>query len=306
MQYEVLGSMIFRGMFSMLKAEPIADLEYVDTRGFKVARYSYNPNGIAVSALRCNAQSEVVVPYKILGDIPQGVTLQHVRDMLKRNNGIIAVYAEKGAVHSAIAYSGELDLDVIETLCAKIDASTMDRDSQRKRVYSLCHLVSPRYGQISLKDARVLVDRICIDYNVPKNKIEFASDLESDRYDGLCFTLPFDILNIEPAFNVIVTRGGKSMKRDTVVHEMAHLIARYEYANDSAIGHGPAFMAIYFELLVRYVYEVLPQTFQQQNTRLDMMNELVALADRLKVKVDKHCILVEGKWYAPKPAKRGR
>ena len=300
MQYEVLGSMIFRGMFSMLKAEPIADLEYVDTRGFKVARYSYNPNGIAVSALRCNAQSEVVVPYKILGDIPQGVTLQHVRDMLKRNDGIIAIYAEKGAVHSAIAYSGELDLDVVETLCAKIDASTKDRDSQRKRVYSLCHRVGRRYGMISLKDARALVDLMCVDYNIPKHKIEFRSDLESKVADGLCYTIPFDILAIEPAFNIIACRGGKLMSRDTLAHEMAHLIARYEYANDKAIGHGPAFMAIYFELLARYGYT------ETKLTQREIVDELMTIANELKIKVDTHCILVDGEWYAPKPKKRGR
>lgn len=300
MQYEVLGSMIFRGMFSMLKAEPIADLEYVDTRGFKVARYSYNPNGIAVSALRCNAQSEVVVPYKILGDIPQGVTLQHVRDMLKRNDGIIAIYAPKGATHSAIAYSGELDLDVIEALCARVDESTKDRDTQRKRVYQVCHRVGRRYGMISLKDAKVLVNRICEDYNIPKNKIEFSSTLESNVADGLCYTMPFDILHIEPAFNIIACRGGKSMFRDTLIHEMAHLIARYEYANDSAIGHGPAFMAVYFEMLARYGY------VETKLTQREAVDELMSVANEFRVKVDAHCILVDGEWYAPKPKKRGR
>lgn len=301
MKFEVIGGMIASRMVDMMTLEKIDGIEHVETYGLRVSQFSYAKSAIAANKHLVSPGGEIVLRYKVLGDIPMGMQIDELKAIMKRNDRILIFWSsKKSPSYSAIAYSGELDLDMLETLCLRISNSIRDRDTQRKACYKVCHILSPVFGTVNVKQAEYLVDNMCQMYNIPRHKIEFKNNLESDVKDGCCYTIPFDSLHYEPAYNVVLCRGNREMSRDTLIHEMAHLIARYEYQNDSAVGHGPAFMAIYFELLARYGFN---NPIASQRT---MVKKYLEIAAEHKVKVDAHCILVDGEWYAPKPKKRAK
>lgn len=298
MRYEIVGGMIAARMVDMMTRERIDGIEHVETYGLQIAQYSYAKSAVAANKHLVTPGGEIALRYKHIGDIPMGMKIDELKALMKRNDRILIFFQDKKPSYSAIAYSGELDLDMLETLCLRISNAMFQRDTQRKACYRVCNELSPYFGTVTRKQAEHLVENMCYRYNIPQHKIEFRSDLESEVADGKCFTIPFDALHYEPAFNIVMCRGGKEMSRDTLIHEMAHLIARYEYENDAAFGHGPAFMAIYFELLAVYGFNN-PLVSQRK-----MVDKYMSIAAKHKVKVDAHCILVDGEWYAPKPKQR--
>lgn len=297
MQYDVIGAMPARRMLEMFKYVPVADFEHVERYGLDVSNYSYK-SSLAASLLRQNDKGEVTVYYKVIGEMSLGVPANDIREALNRNDNILIFHHGKERVYSAIAYRGGLCLDTVEALCKQISDSIRPRDSQRKKVYAFCVRVSPRFGNISEKEAVALVNKVIADYGIPKNRVLFQNDFDSQKFDGVCYTVPFDVLHTIPAMNVINIRNIYGMSRDTVIHELAHMVVRYEYENDSALGHGPGFVALFIELLAKYGFE------KPQRTQREYVDLFVRLAEDCGVAIDKHCILIDDGWYAPKPKAR--
>lgn len=60
------------------------------------------------------------------------------------------------------------------------------------------------------------------------------------------------MLDPVPAMNVInIRQNGVGLMKDTILHELAHMIARAMNGVDKTY-YGPSFVAIYIELLARY------------------------------------------------------
>lgn len=197
-------------------------------------------------------------------------TMEALLHELETASGVLCIVCDNSC--SYMSFSGKFDFllaHVYVKEAVKRMRREKDRDSGRKKLYTFesYHLASfvrdIRTSQgrnadtlMSEAAARKLCDRVLGDYlNEPERiEVEFT-DTRSLRRAGRAMTVVSDVMdgNIDFAIIDIHNNPRNEGRYDalTLLHELAHVITRGEAGSCSP--HGAQFVAVYIELLNRYL-----------------------------------------------------
>lgn len=246
-------------------------------------------------------EGKYAVAHTQIGGMQLPFTNEYIREAIQNCDGVVAILdGKKKRTLSVVTYRGTFDHERVALLVRKVALRGRKRDSQRKKVYMMDHLLEPKLGYITQKEARNLFNQVIADYKYERNRCEYAITQRFKTKLGSALSLPVDALynatlfcsvHIEPS----KVPGKANVSVETLLHELAHLLQVQEWGRVNE-AHGPEFVTLMGELMIRYA--------KHYGNKCNVTPEhYVALCKKMKVEVfEDEIVLEDGKRYKPKKA----
>ena len=156
---------------------------------------------------------------------------------------------------TAIAFKSLDDFDKAKITALKTAVSTKEkRDSQRTKLYKwestffdAVKRTDKGWKKTPLAKLKEIAATIIEHFKIPKDKVHVTTgSTKSEKKLGVTQSFRDDVTTETPNYTIINVFDSTP---DTLIHELAHLIAHYRYAKGEAAGHGPEFCGIYAHTL---------------------------------------------------------